>query len=418
VKALDARTVLYLQKEALPTNDNHLQWPLIPRHIYQASRQEDPSLEKSAYHVEANQKPVTNGPYKLVSWSPGEIIVERRDEWYQDAGGKRIRQKPFIKRARFLAIADPATAFNKFVTRGLDDVQLDSVRWVDATSGSGFYEGATKVRGEQWSIVYIGWCQKQKTGAPSPFFADLRVRRAMALAIDHETCLKDLLYGLYRAGRGIFHPDTSMAAKELEPLKQDLDEAERLLDEAGWKDTDGDGVRDRMVDGTRIPFRFRLSCPAGGTGPKIAEQLKADFDKVGVKCDLKLAQWVPFQKELDDREAQAFLMALTTGTDPDTLTNIWTTDAFKDGRNVVGYSNPKVDALFKKGRSEFDPAKRAAIYAEIERLIYADHAWTIILYQPTLWGFSKDLRGYHHSPRGFYNFSPGFLSVWKKKRAG
>jgi peptide/nickel transport system substrate-binding protein len=419
VKALDARTVLYLQKEALATNDNHLQWPVMPRHVYEASRKEDATLEASPYHVKMNREPVTNGPYRFVSWTTGqEIIVERREGWYKDAAGKQVRAKPYWKRVRFRPISETATSFREFTTGGLDDIQLDAVRWVGATTSSGYYDRATKLRGEQWSIAYIGWCAKLKSGAPSPFFADARVRRAMALALDHEFLMKDLLFGIYRAGVGVFHPDTWMAAKGLEPLKQDLDEAERLLDAAGWKDTDGDAIRDKVVDGAKVPFRFKLSCPDAGTGPKIAEQLKADLDRIGVKCDVQLTQWVPFQKVLDDREAQAFIMAQTTGTDPDTLTNFWTTDAFKDGRNVVGYSNPKVDALFAEGRREFDPAKRGAIYAEIARILYDDHPWTILLYQPTLWGFSKDLRGYRHSPRGFYNFAPGFLSIWKKKRAG
>jgi peptide/nickel transport system substrate-binding protein len=416
VKAIDDRTVLCFQKDAFATNDTHLGWPIVARHVYEKSRQEDPTLEASAYHIELSRKPVTSGPYKLVSWSPGELILERREGWYQDAGGKRIRRKPFLQRVRFRVIPEPATAFNEFTTGGLDEVQLDSVRWVGATAQSGFYGRATKVRGEQWSIAYVGWCAKLKSGAPSPFFADARVRRAMALALDHEFLMKDILYGIYRQGRGIFHPDAWMAAKGLEPMKQNLDEAERLLEEAGWKDTDGDGVRDRVVDGGRVPFRFSLSCPAGGSGPKIAEQLQSDLEKIGVKCEVKLIQWIPFQKELEDREAQAFMMVLTTGTDPDTLTNFWTTGAFKDGRNIVGYSNPRVDALFEQGRREFDRAKRAAIYAEIERILHADHPWTILLYQPTFWGFSKDIRGYRHSPRGFYNFRPGFLSIWKKKK--
>ena len=201
-----------------------------------------------------------------------------------------------------------------------------------------------------------------------------------------------------------------------EVAEEDPDKAEQLLDEAGWKDTDGDGIRDKLIDGKTVPFHFTVSVPNAGSGPKVAELLRADLEKIGVKCDVLLIGWVEFDARLRERKHQAYMMALTTGIDPDTAKNLWETKAIQDGRNYVGYSNPAVDELFQKGRREFDPGKRAAIYAEIDRLIYEDHPVTMLFCKPTLWGFSKSIRGYRPSPRGFYGYSPGFFSMWKKKK--
>jgi peptide/nickel transport system substrate-binding protein len=100
--------------------------------------------------------------------------------------------------------------------------------------------------------------------------------------------------------------------------------------------------------------------------------------------------------------------------DPDTIRNLWHTDAIKNGRNYVGYSNPRVDKLLEKGSQELDRAKRAAIYAEIDRILYEDHPLTVLFYQSTLWAFSKSLRGYRVSPKGVHGLAPGFYSIWKK----
>ena len=93
----------------------------------------------------------------------------------------------------------------------------------------------------------------------------------------------------------------------------------------------------------------------------------------------------------------------------------WHTESITNGRNFAGYSNPRVDELFDKGRLVFDRDERAKIYAEIDRLIYGDQPFTILLYQPSLWAFSRAVRGYRPSPKGFSGTMPGFHSIWKKK---
>jgi peptide/nickel transport system substrate-binding protein len=109
------------------------------------------------------------------------------------------------------------------------------------------------------------------------------------------------------------------------------------------------------------------------------------------------------------------MQAMGTGTDPDTARNLWLTSSYAEGRNSTGYSNPRVDELFDQARREPDRDKRAALYAQIDSLIYEDHPMTMLFYTPTLWGFSTSLRGYTHSPRGFANVQPGFRAWWKVK---
>jgi peptide/nickel transport system substrate-binding protein len=410
VKAYDDWTVVYFQKEALATNHLHVAWPILPRHVLEPILQQDPTLASSPF----NRNPLTSGPYKLVTWRQAEeLVLERRDEWCLNARGERVRPRPYFKRVRFRVLPLNPTRILALKTGEIDETELPSAQWTEDTVDDAFYSRHTKVRSEEWTYTFIGW--NAKSIPPNPFFGDRRVRLAMGLALEHEFLLKDLFRGISRPGVGIFHPDSWMAAKELKPLRRDTGEAAKLLDEAGWKDSDGDGIRDKIVDGKLVPLEFPVSCPNAGTGPKVAELLHTNLKEIGVEGRVELIEWVAFQERLTEHKLQVFVMAMGTGVDPDTARNLWKTEAYATGRNYAGYSNPEVDALLEKGRREFDPGRRAEIYAQVDRLIYADHPITVLSYQPTLWAYSKSLRGYHPSPKGFYGYSPGFYSLWKKK---
>ena len=114
----------------------------------------------------------------------------------------------------------------------------------------------TKVYGTEWTYFFFGW----NNNSPSaPFFADRKVREAMSYAFDYRELLDKLLFGLCEQCTGITHPEAWYAPKTpLTPYMQDLDKAEKLLDEAGWIDSDGDGIRDKLVNGQRVKFEFDM----------------------------------------------------------------------------------------------------------------------------------------------------------------
>jgi peptide/nickel transport system substrate-binding protein len=273
-----------------------------------------------------------------------------------------------------------------------------------------------KARGTEWTFGWIGWNQRPVPDAP--FFKDKRVRMAMTYALNHKDLLDELYFNLYEPAMCPFHPDSWMHAASNQPFQQDLDKAEELLDEAGWTDSDADGVRDQTVDGKKWKFEFTMTIPVGGTGEQVAVLLKEDLDSIGVRMDIKQLEWATFSSATHEHRFQANIQAWGTGTDPDTAKNIWKSDMYENGRNYVGYANPRVDALFDQGARELDFEKRKLIYQEIDRLIHEDQPYTFLTYRTTLWAFGTRLRGYQFSPRYVYNYSPGFYSLWIAKNAG
>jgi peptide/nickel transport system substrate-binding protein len=287
----------------------------------------------------------------------------------------------------------------------LDEFELTSRQWQMQTTDDEFYKTTVKVRGDEWTYGCVVW------NCTRPFFQDKRVRKAIALAFDMNELLKKVYFGLYPQCGGPENPDSPWGTPDVKLIQQDVDAAEKLLDEAGWK-LGADGVRAK--DGKR--FEFTLNVPQGGTGVKVAEVLQQNLKDIGIVMNVKMLEWATYADKTQSHDFDAGVQAWGTGTDPDLGKNVWKTEMYKEGRNYGGYSNPKVDELFEKGSKEFDFEARRKIYQEINRLIYDDQPYLFLNYRCTFWGFSKDCRGYNMSPRDPMGYSPGFSQIWKPKK--
>ncbi len=285
----------------------------------------------------------------------------------------------------------------------VEELGLNAEQWTEQTGGSDFYDKNTKAYGLEWTNFHFCWNVK------SEFFSDVRVRKAMGYAFDHDEMLDKLFYGLYEPGTGVFHKTAKFASKKPQPYKQDLDKAEDLLDEAGWVDSDNDGIRDKRIGGRQVPFNFSIVCASVPNSIKVCELLRESLKQIGVECNVRPLEFTVLQQKTNDHDFQAAMGGWGTGTDPSTLRNIFGTG---EGRNFGNYSNPEIDRLFDEGEKEFDEAKRWQIYARIHEILYDDQPYTWLFFRSSFYGFNKKLRGYNFSPRGPYGVDPGFSSIW------
>jgi peptide/nickel transport system substrate-binding protein len=404
VKAYDDHTLVYWHQEPYATRTGNMVWPIIPKHLYEKSIYEDPSLKKSEHHRNLEDHPVTAGPYELTRRvRTQEFVVSRREGWYMH-DGREVRRKPYFKDVRVKTIEDLNTAVLALKAGDIEAMELRPEHWESLTTGDDFYGNNTKVMAKEWSEFHFLWNVK------SPYFKDKRVRWAMGYAFDYDELLKTICRGLYEQGRGTFNPDAWMFPKDgPQPMKQDLDKAEDLLDEAGWVDSDGDGIRDKEINGRVVPFEFQLMTYQSDTGIQAATLMKECLDQIGIVANVKPTEFVVMQDKETKHEFDASLGGWSTGVDPDLQINIYGTDAV---RNYGEYSNPEVDKLFAEGRRELDREKRAAIYAKIHMLLWEDQPVTWLFYRNGFFAFNKEIRGYTFSPRGPYSYSPGFMSFY------
>jgi peptide/nickel transport system substrate-binding protein len=408
VHAYDDRTLVFFHKEPLATNVWNINFPVLPRHVYESTWEDDPTLKDSPAHVKLEEAPVSGGPYEIVERKRGQQIVLRRRESWSRVGGRKVRDEPFFREVRFRIIEDPNTSLLALKAGEIAEMVLTPEQWTTQTAGPDFYRSNTRVTAPEWVSFHFAW------NIDSPFFADRRVRRAMSYAFDHDRMLEKLCFGLYQPAAGNFPDDSWMASrKKLQPYKQDLDKAEALLDEAGWVDHDNDGVRDKEIDGRLVPLEFSMLVNQQPLRVAICTLLKENLEQVGVRMNVRPTESTVIQDLTQKRKFQAYFGGWGSGTDPDSSENIWATGA---GRNFVGYSNPEVDRLYVEGRRELDRAKRAEKYGRIQEILYEDQPYTWLYWRNSFYGFSKSLRGYVFSPRGPYHYSPGFSSLWMPRQ--
>lgn len=408
IEAYDDHTLVFFHKEPLATNVWNINFSIIPKHIYKKSIHEDPTLQDSEYHVNLEENPVVGGGYIISKRTRGqEIVLTAREDWYMHKG-KQVRDRPHFMEIRIRIISDPNVALLALKKGEIEEYQITPAQWRTQTNGAAFYNKNTKAHGLEWVYFYFGWNCK------TVYFSDPRVRQAMSHAFNHDEMLKKIFFNLYESSNGVFHRTSKWAPKNPQPpYKQNLDMAEKLLEEAGWVDSDGDGIRDKTINGRKQKFEFSILVFNNPERIATCNLLRENLDQIGIICHIRPLEFTVLQEKSRNHDFHAIHAGWGTGADPDTAENIWGTG---QGRNYVNYSDPEVDRLFEAGRKAFDVEERAKIYRKIHAILYRDQPYTWLYFRNSFFGFNKELRGYNFSPRGPYGYGPGFSSLWKSMR--
>jgi peptide/nickel transport system substrate-binding protein len=404
VKAYDDRTVAIFHKEALPIRTESMQIYILPKHVFEDSIPKDPSLARSAHHRKIEDNPISAGPYILTKRIRGdEFVLTRRDSYYMHEG-KQVRDKPYFREIRVKIIDDPNPALLALKAGEVQEMMLSAEQWANQTGGDDYYRRNTKATAPEWVEFHIVWNTK------APYFTDKRVRQAMSYAFDYDEMIDKIFYGLYDQCRGPFHPNAWWFPEDApEKYVQNLEKAKQLLDDAGWKDSDGDGIRDNEFGGRTLPFKFTLLTATTPNSQKVATLMKESLDKIGVQCLVKPTEQTVLQQTMQDHKFDASVGGWGSGSDPFYSANIYKTG---EGRNYGEYSSPRVDELYEAGRMELDREKRKQIYGEIHHLLWEDQPYTWLFNRNSFYGFNKDLRGYNFSPTGPFDFAPGLRSFY------
>ena len=402
VRAYDAHTVVFFHEKAMPINVFNMLFPIIPKHIYEKSILEDQSLVRSDIHKKQEDNPVVAGAYTIEKHVRDfEIVLKRREGYYMH-GGKQVRAKPMFRQVRFRISPESASALMRMNRGDIEIMQLSPEQWMTQTKKKEFTEKNTKVTATEWSYQAFWWNMNL------PMFQDKKVREALYYAMDYDTLLNINRYGLDRPCLGVASEDSPWFPKNagIPRPKQDQKRARKLLEEAGWVDMDGDGIREKIIDGKMVKFSFTLLVANMPEVIPISLLLEQSLREVGIQCRTAPLEWTVMIDNMQKKKFQATLCGWGAGADPYTLRNVWGTG---EARNNIGYSNPEVDRLFDEGELEFDREKRLAIYQKIHELIFNDYPCLWLYSRNAYYGFNKDIRGL-----GFYPRGPLYGSAWKE----
>lgn len=320
---------------------------VIPRHLYAGT---------DVLTNPHNTTPIGTGPFRFVRWERGRQLVLERNEKYWGAG------RPYLDRIVYRQVPDPAAAVAALETGAVHlagEVPLSDLRTLGTRPGLVAHRRTNTnnagITGFEFNLE-------------RPLFRDLRVRQAIAHAVDRDFLLKNVWHGFGHVAHGPlpqafadFHTD------DVQRYPFDLKKAEALLDAAGLK---------RNAQGIRLSFTNDPN-DGGGVLFRTAQVLRSNLARIGVRMEVRTQDFGEFVNRVyTRRDFDTILYSASAGPDPAIGTqrfywsrNIQPGVAFSNG---AGYRNAEVDRLLEAAQGEPDPARRRALYVRFQQLVQAD----------------------------------------------
>lgn len=365
---------------------------ILPEHIL--GQAEDPN------EAPFNQAPVGTGAFKWDSRQPGDNLSLVANPDYHGDG-------PYIEQLVFKYIPDMTVLYTQFRSG-----EIDLVGQAYITPDN--YEEAKTLDGRVVTLVPRGTLESIYLNQGLPVFQDMAVREALYYAIDRQSIIDILYFGVPKPAE-TFMPETSAYYNpDLPEQEFDLDKARSILDEAGWV-PGSDGIREK--DGMRLTFSNSTT-----TGAHLREQtqqfLQQTFAEIGAEMTIEnlppAVMWGDFWGQSQFESTMVGITYLI-GSDPD-VTNRFHSKAIAakngSGSNNAQYSNPNVDELLEEGAQTFDVERRKEIYKEVQAIIRDDLPFLPLFRYTNVYGRKEGLEGFEPNPNTRTESSHAALWYW------
>ncbi|HVV83072.1 MAG TPA: ABC transporter substrate-binding protein [Kofleriaceae bacterium] len=340
IDVVDGRTVRFRLKQPLATFRTDLDLGILAHHAAGADGKF------------ADGKIVAAGPYRIAELSADRTVL---------VANPYATPAPVMPRVVIEVVLD-GSARIMMLGGGTADLVQNAVRY-DLIDDVLFRGRVKELRSPSSVLTYMMF------NNDDPVLKDVRVRRAIALSLDRAAVIRTKFAGRAVLATGLLPPFHWAYAKDVPLLQQDLAEAGRLLDAAGYPDPDGPGRRPRLhLTYKTSADQFRLA---------IARVLAAQIERVGIDVEVRPFEFNTFFADVKKGNYQLATMQTSEVIEPDSLYSYFHSSRIPDAANPdVGnrwrYRSPEVDALLEAGRHELDRGKRIAIYGDIQRKLAED----------------------------------------------
>jgi peptide/nickel transport system substrate-binding protein len=361
---------------------------VLPKHILQPVFDKDGTID----NAEWNKAPTVGvGPFVFSEWESGShIIFKANPNWIHPPKLEQV----------FIRIVPDDAAQEAAIIAGDTDIGVflssDQIEKLEAG-------GNVKVIAVS-SGYDEGMFLNVNPDTANPAMLDVNVRKAIALATDRFSIVKDLLVESVNPVNSTFWDGTApYDPVDLKPYPYDPEEAKKLLDEAGWKDSDGDGIRDKQIDGKKVDLKLRYITNDRELRKNVQAVVQQQWSAVGIGADLQNYSSDVFWNGFNDNGPQAQgvydiaeYSSVGSFPDPDASSN-WLCDQISsadnpDGANWQGVCLKDLDALLEKQASELDMQKRVDLYHQIEKLMYDEVLYIGMWKDPDLWSINSRLK--------------------------
>lgn len=316
-----------------------------------------------------SKEPIGSGPYKFVSWANGDkIVLEAYDGYFKEA--------PSIKNVTYKILSNTTTAtialekgevdmYINVAPADIDTLKANDSLVVEQKPSSAFH--------------FVGMNTQSKV------FSDVRVRQAVAMAIDREALIYGVMDGAANATTSFIAEGLPGYTKDFNPLPYDVEAAKKLLAEAGYKDG----------------LKITMSVPESRS--EHAQMIQADLKKINIDLDIALLESGAFWDDLENGDYEMMMMGWSyVVMDPDVgYYSLYKSDQVIGG-NYVRLNDPKLDELMEKGRTTNDTDERDKIYREAEEIAMKQAAYVPLYWRNTIIAYNKNLENVVIPPCGFY----------------
>ncbi len=397
----------------LPTMDVYI----LPQHVWS-------KVTKDGLRKYAATDGVGSGPFVLDKWVKGQY-------WRLRANPNYFRGKPKIDEIVFRPFRNADA-----MVLGLKKGELDFIHAVPESQFEDLAreKGIVTVEGEQGGFdelafnAYAGKPARDtaKFGKASPALKDVRFRQALAHAISKEAIVSRVLNGIGRPGVAVSpsaDPKWIPNIPKSQQFEFNLEKAKKLLDAAGYKDSNGNGVRELPGTKQDIVLRYLVRTESENAKP-ISEFVGAWFEEVGVGTKISLFNDTQLTVEIGKGNYDMFTWGWTPYVDPDPMLSYFQCNQIsKDATDFTNYYNdaswcdPVYDQLYLKQKVELDPVKRVAIVHQMLTRFYRSAAYIVLDTSPDLQAYRTDrFSGWTRQPTKvgpvlFSNTSPSYFNL-------
>ncbi|MEO0723309.1 MAG: ABC transporter substrate-binding protein [Bacteroidota bacterium] len=347
----------------------------------------------SAPFSRSPEKLIGAGPYVLRDWEDGQYItMARNPDWWVD---KQPENRPelhaYPDSLVFRIITDQVTTIGAMKSELVDLIPtIDATTFVEERQNEYLQERFTFETPSTFNLFYLALNNRD------PLLEDKRVRRALAHVLDVESIIELAYAGLGTRLNGPTSPRKPTYNSDLAPIEKDLELAQELLAAAGWEDTNGDGVRDQLIDGERREMELELLYPPGTQfGEALANVMKDGAEQAGVAVSLvPRGMRAMLGEDVASRDYQMYAGASGGYHQIDDYFSLWHTSSnTARGQNRWQFGNAQTDALIEEINRTLDGERRMALYHQFQEIVYDEQPIIFLLSPQERIAISKRFTG-------------------------
>ena len=378
---IDAYTVRFRLREPFPPFADYTTIGILPEHLLSGVAARDLPTHPFNLH------PIGTGPFLLQEISAQRALLVPNPRYAPAPDKYARRQQPYLAGVEFRfypTYERLLTAYQAGEIQGIGTIPPYLFPQAAKLSSLNLY--SARLSGYQ--LIYLNLQDPEG----SPFFQDARVRRALLYALDRQRLIDEALYGQGIVAHGPIHPWSWAYDPDLPTVEYDPIQAQTLLAEAHWLDTDGDGVRDK----NGRPLQFTLLTSDDPVFARLGRSIAEQWSRQGIAVEVETVG-AGLSDRLRGRDFQAVLVELLLSGDPDPYP-LWHQTQIEGGQNYGGWDNREASEALEQARSITDRGQRRDYYIQFQRIFMEDMPALIISYPTYTYGVDQSVHNVQIGP--------------------